>query len=174
VLTVVADAQRTKRKVLCFVTGIPGAGKTLAGLNVVHSREVSAKGGPASVFMSGNGPLVNILREALALDSAARNREAKNIARRKVGTFVQNIHHFVHDNLDRHDSQPPYEHAIVFDEARRAWNALRGAPLQSSSLAGYFRLNWSNLCTRVQDLDSASVKACAGITIGRLSRRSGN
>ena len=73
--------------------------------------------------MSGNGPLVNILREALALDSAFRNGEAKNVARRKVRTFVQNIHHFVHDNLDSDDSQSPYEHAIVFDEAQRAWNA---------------------------------------------------
>ena len=61
--------------------------------------------------------------QAVSQDSSARNGEAKNVARRKVRTFVQNIHHFVHDNLDRDESQPPYEHAIVFDEAQRAWNA---------------------------------------------------
>jgi hypothetical protein len=123
VLGVVAEAQRHNQKVACFVTGIPGAGKTLAGLNVVHNPEVLGDGRPASVFMSGNGPLVDILREALALDSARRTGRTKKMARRDVRTFIQNIHHFVHDNLERKDTQPPYEHAIVFDEAQRAWNA---------------------------------------------------
>jgi len=58
ILGMVGEAQRLSQKVICFVTGIPGAGKTLAGLNVVHNPEISGDGRPASVFMSGNGPLV--------------------------------------------------------------------------------------------------------------------
>jgi hypothetical protein len=121
-LGAVKNAQERHEKVICFVTGIPGAGKTLAGLNLVHNRAIHADGRPASVFMSGNGPLVDILREALAIDSAYRNDETLGKARKEVKTFVQNIHHFVKDNLDRPDNQTPYENAIVFDEAQRAWN----------------------------------------------------
>lgn len=121
-LSAVRSAQERHEKIICFVTGIPGAGKTLAGLNLVHNRAIHADGRPASVFMSGNGPLVDILREALAIDSACRNDETLGKARKEVKTFVQNIHHFVKDNLDRPDSQTPYENAIVFDEAQRAWN----------------------------------------------------
>jgi hypothetical protein len=125
VLRTVIGAQRNCQKVICFITGIPGAGKTLAGLNLVHNPEIYQDGRPASVFMSGNGPLVDILREALALDYAQRTHTAKGNARKDVKTFVQNIHHFTRDNLERPDTQPPYEHAIVFDEAQRAWNAER-------------------------------------------------
>jgi hypothetical protein len=122
-LKVVRQAQERHEKVICFVTGIPGAGKTLAGLNLVHNRAIHADGRPASVFMSGNGPLVEILREALAVDSARRNDMTLGKARKEVETFVQNIHHFVKDNLERPSDQTPYENAIVFDEAQRAWNA---------------------------------------------------
>jgi hypothetical protein len=122
-LNVVRRAQERREKIICFVTGIPGAGKTLAGLNLVHNRAIHTDGRPASVFMSGNGPLVDILREALAVDSARRNETTLGKAREDVKTFVQNIHHFVKDNLDRPVVQTPYENAIVFDEAQRAWNA---------------------------------------------------
>ncbi|HEY2234669.1 MAG TPA: DUF2075 domain-containing protein [Candidatus Angelobacter sp.] len=122
-LTAVRRAQERREKIICFVTGIPGAGKTLAGLNLVHNREIHTDGRPASVFMSGNGPLVDILREALAVDSARRNETTLGKARKDVKTFVQNIHHFVKDNLERPVDQTPYENAIVFDEAQRAWNA---------------------------------------------------
>lgn len=125
VLKVIADAQRNQQKVICFITGIPGAGKTLAGLNFVHNPEIHRDGRSASVFMSGNGPLVDILREALALDCSARTGKTKRETRTDVKTFIQNIHHFVADNLDRPDNQLPYENAIVFDEAQRAWNAER-------------------------------------------------
>jgi hypothetical protein len=62
VLREIAAAQRHRKKVICFITGIPGAGKTLAGLNLVHDPNIHGDGRPASVFMSGNGPLVEILR----------------------------------------------------------------------------------------------------------------
>lgn len=123
ILDIVKSASEKKDKIICFVTGIPGAGKTLAGLNAVHDPMVRGNARPASVFMSGNGPLVEILREALALDCAARTGERKDSARRQVRTFIQNIHHFVEEYLERPESNPPYEHAIVFDEAQRAWSA---------------------------------------------------
>jgi len=121
-LNQIQRAQRDRKKIICFVTGIPGAGKTLVGLNLVHNREIHGDGRPASVFMSGNGPLVEILREALALDSARRLGTTKAEARFTVKTSVQNIHHFVRDNLERPASELPHEKAIVFDEAQRAWN----------------------------------------------------
>src|ERR1700682_1220975 len=123
VLRAITDAQRKNEKVVCFITGIPGAGKTLAGLNLVHNPEIHGRGRPASVFMSGNGPLVKVLREALALDCAGRTRRTKRATRSEVSTFIQNIHQFVKENLDRSEDQLPYEHAIVFDEAQRAWSA---------------------------------------------------
>jgi hypothetical protein len=122
-LEVVNRAQALQEKIICFVTGIPGAGKTLAGLNLVHNREIHDDGRPASVFMSGNGPLVDILREALATDCARRMNTTLRKTRSEVKTFVQNIHHFVKDNLERPVNQTPYENAIVFDEAQRAWNS---------------------------------------------------
>lgn len=125
VLQAVVKAQRERAKLICFVTGIPGAGKTLAGLNLVHDPQIHRDGRPASVFMSGNGPLVDILREALAVDNSRRTERPKKQTRRQVKTFIQNIHHFVRDNLERDDSDVPYEHVIVFDEAQRAWNAER-------------------------------------------------
>jgi hypothetical protein len=122
-LDAVSRAQARREKIICFITGIPGAGKTLAGLNLVHNREIHGDGRPASVFMSGNGPLVEILREALAIDCALRTGTTLGNTRKQVQTFVQNIHHFVKDNLERPVNQTPYENAIVFDEAQRAWNA---------------------------------------------------
>jgi Mrp family chromosome partitioning ATPase len=67
----VAEAKRTKRKLICFVTGVPGAGKTLVGLNVATRRTEADATSPA-VYLSGNGPLVAVLREALTRDEVAR------------------------------------------------------------------------------------------------------
>lgn len=124
-LGTVEAAQAQSKKIICFVTGIPGAGKTLAGLNLVHNRELQNEGRPASVFMSGNGPLVEILREALAIDFSKRTKTGLGKAKKKVEASVQNIHHFVQDNLERPSNQISYEKAIVFDEAQRAWHAER-------------------------------------------------
>jgi hypothetical protein len=120
----VEDAKTNKRKVICFVTGVPGAGKTLAGLNLVTSRAQTHKEENA-VFLSGNGPLVDVLREALARDESKRGDEQGRPikigdARRKVKSFIQNIHHFRDANLRLDEA--PHEHVVVFDEAQRAWN----------------------------------------------------
>lgn len=121
---VIARAERERRKVVCFLTGVPGAGKTLIGLDVA-TQHMDAASSLHSVFLSGNGPLVAILRESLALDHTRRARLAgnaitKTVARRQVETFIQNVHHFRDDCLV--DPGAPPEHVAIFDEAQRAWN----------------------------------------------------
>src|SRR5262249_30210810 len=106
------------RKSICLVTGVPGAGKTLAGLNIATKRAQDHSDEHA-VFLSGNGPLVAVLREALARDECAREKTAKKTALRKVESFIQNIHHFRDDAL--RDPRAPHERVVVFDEAQRAW-----------------------------------------------------
>lgn len=113
------------RKSICFVTGVPGAGKTLVGLNIA-TQHIDKTTDLYSVFLSGNGPLVDILREALARDKVMRERQAgrvlsKTAARREVELFVQNVHHF-RDECRIDESRPPLEHIALFDEAQRAWN----------------------------------------------------
>ncbi|MGN6643947.1 MAG: DNA/RNA helicase domain-containing protein, partial [Verrucomicrobiota bacterium] len=117
---IIQRAQQTSEKVICFVTGVPGAGKTLAGLNVVHNPALRREGRPAGVFLSGNGPLVKIVSAAIARDHKRRVRETGG--ERTVGTFIQNVHVFVREGLEKAD-KPPVEKVVVFDEAQRAWNA---------------------------------------------------
>jgi len=112
------------RKSICFVTGVPGAGKTLAGLNISAQR-LQAEKEEYAVFLSGNGPLVIVLREALARDKVARAKEQgqklrKNAAASSVSAFIQNIHHF-RDEGYKSDAAP-LEQVVIFDEAQRAWN----------------------------------------------------
>ena len=117
---IIQQAQRRSEKVICFVTGVPGAGKTLAGLNVVHNPALRRAGRPAGVFLSGNGPLVKIVSAAIARDHKRRLHESGG--ERTVGTFIQNVHVFVREGLEKAD-KPPVERVVVFDEAQRAWNA---------------------------------------------------
>lgn len=119
-------ARFLNRKVICFVSGVPGAGKTLAGLNLVcERRKHDANDQEHAVFLSGNGPLVDVLREALARDEVQQSKTRsqpvkKNDAERKAKAFIQNIHHFRDDNLN--SDLAPVERVVVFDEAQRAWN----------------------------------------------------
>lgn len=111
------------RKSICFITGVPGAGKTLAGLNIANLRS-NYKEDEHAVFLSGNGPLVDVLREALARDkviTAKENGESltKDIAKSQVKSFIQNIHHFRDASIK--DEKPPIERVTIFDEAQRAW-----------------------------------------------------
>jgi hypothetical protein len=117
--SLIDNAKSNKQKIICFVTGVPGAGKTLAGLNIATSRALGHEDEHA-VFLSGNGPLVDVLREALARDQAVRENVPKKDAARKVSGFVQNIHHFRDESL--RDETAPIERVVVFDEAQRAWN----------------------------------------------------
>lgn len=125
VANVIEAAKRNKRKIICFITGVPGSGKTLAGLNLATARQ-RAHGDEHAVFLSGNGPLVDVLREALALDAVARAREtgtstSKVQEDRRAAAFIQNIHHFRDDALL--SQAAPVEKVAVFDEAQRAWDA---------------------------------------------------
>lgn len=107
------------RKSICFITGVPGAGKTLAGLNIAVERQKIAEDEHA-VFLSGNGPLVDVLQEALARDDAKRNYISRKEASRKVKEFIQIIHHFRDDAISV--DTPPVEKVAIFDEAQRAWD----------------------------------------------------
>jgi hypothetical protein len=124
IAAIVEQAKINNHKAICFVTGVPGAGKTLAGLNLVTQR-TDAHMEEHAVFLSGNGPLVDVLREALARDEKKRGNEqgvpvTMGEARRKVRSFIQNIHHFRDANLQ--SAKAPIEHLVVFDEAQRAWD----------------------------------------------------
>jgi hypothetical protein len=117
------DEARTKgRKIICFLTGVPGAGKTLVGLNVAtqHARTESPT---HAVLLSGNGPLVAVLRAALSRDEKARLKR-RGLKPKKgsdpVKQFIQNVHHFRDEALK--SEAPPADHVVVFDEAQRAWN----------------------------------------------------
>lgn len=107
------------RKSICFITGVPGAGKTLAGLNIAVERQKIAEDEHA-VFLSGNGPLVDVLQVALARDDAKRNHISRKEASRKVKEFIQIIHHFRDDAISV--DTPPVEKVAIFDEAQRAWD----------------------------------------------------
>lgn len=120
---IIEEARATRKKAICFVTGVPGAGKTLVGLDVAN-RHLNKDSATYSVFLSGNAPLVAVLREALARDSvlrAANQRKTvrKGDARREVEAFIQNVHHFRDDCLSAEAA--PLEHVVLFDEAQRAW-----------------------------------------------------
>lgn len=120
---IIEDAKARRKKTICFVTGVPGAGKTLVGLDVAN-RHLDKESATYSVFLSGNGPLVAVLREALARDKVERVAKnggviKKGAARKEVEAFVQNVHHFRDDCLV--DEEAPPEHVVLFDEAQRAW-----------------------------------------------------
>ena len=114
----VAAAQQDGAKTVVFVTGIPGAGKTLCGLNAVFAREAGGR----SAFLTGNVPLVTVLRAALAQDAVARGECARPEAERRVKERLQNVHRFLEDNATDAARRAPPDRLIVFDEAQRAWN----------------------------------------------------
>ncbi|WP_300394111.1 DUF2075 domain-containing protein [Henriciella sp.] len=118
VRSIIQEAKAKRQKAICFVTGVPGSGKTLAGLNIA-TESAHREADEHAVFLSGNGPLVTVLREALARDQRARTGCKKQTAAREVASFVQNIHHFRDDAL--RSEKAPAERIVIFDEAQRAW-----------------------------------------------------
>jgi hypothetical protein len=114
----VAQAQAEGAKRVVFVTGIPGAGKTLCGLNAVFAREAGGR----SAFLTGNVPLVTVLRAALAQDAVERGECARPEAQRRVKERLQNVHRFLEDNATDPARRAPPDRLIVFDEAQRAWD----------------------------------------------------
>ena len=145
---IIDDCEQSKKKAICFVTGVPGAGKTLVGLQAAINE---FNNGKKAVYLSGNFPLVKVLTEALARDYIKRNkesrkhdktiaRETKEEAKSKVKAFIQMIHHY-RDNylvgtkivdgevvMDQDffishtdKSYVPAENVAIFDEAQRSW-----------------------------------------------------
>lgn len=120
---IIEYSKANKRKSICFVTGVPGAGKTLVGLNIAIERSDAEKGEHA-VFLSWNFPLVTVLQEALARDKVEqckRNDEkiSKSAALRETSAFIQIIHKY-RDSFVGNNNIPP-ERIAIFDEAQRAW-----------------------------------------------------
>ncbi|MBC7710614.1 MAG: DUF2075 domain-containing protein [Rhizobacter sp.] len=126
---IISDSKINGRKSICFLTGVPGAGKTLAGLNLANSWHNEDESEHA-VFLSGNGPLVDVLREALARnevetarDNGEKKKKSSTISKAKA--FIQNIHHFRDDALET--TKAPIDRVVIFDEAQRAWTLKKTA-----------------------------------------------
>jgi hypothetical protein len=125
---IISACRNQKRKAICFVTGVPGAGKTLVGLDIATRH--AGSGELHGVFLSGNGPLVRVMQEALARDQVRRatvagKKLSKTSAASQVKAFIQNVHHFRDEYL--RDEGAPSDHIAVFDEAQRAWNLAQTA-----------------------------------------------
>ena len=146
VMRVIDHSQANHEKSICFVTGVPGAGKTLVGLNIAV-RQFEKKS--LAVYLSGNQPLVSVLSEALARDKKRQEEERNpgvryNLtdARRDVKSFIQIVHHYRNETLTKlkkpirdgvleidpakvtkhqNDGYSEVEHVAIFDEAQRAW-----------------------------------------------------
>lgn len=120
---IIAHSKKHNRKSICFVTGVPGAGKTLIGLETAIKYSDPNKDDHAT-FLSGNYPLVSVLQEALARDKVAQEKSlgqkgVKKDALRKTAAFIQMIHNY-HDSFVDNANKPP-EHVVIFDEAQRSW-----------------------------------------------------
>jgi len=110
-------ARTENRHAICFLTGVPGSGKTLVGLSLAHSAENKAD---AIHFMSGNGPLVQVLQHLFTQESMRVGAYAPQ-ARAEAKTLIENVHVFARYHTEDNPG-PPSNHAIIFDEAQRAWN----------------------------------------------------
>lgn len=155
ILDVINNSKRNQEKSICFVTGVPGAGKTLVGLDVAVKQSYGDDGtfnkDDGAVYLSGNGPLVAVLTEALARDNFRKSKakgSGKKLSdsRREVSKFIQIIHRYrdnmlakiknpVVDNKLEIDPEKAVklqnsgygevEHVAIFDEAQRAWTHKR-------------------------------------------------
>ena len=118
VLQSYVDLARTENHhAICFLTGVPGSGKTLVGLSLAHSTENRAS---AIHFMSGNGPLVKVLQHLFTQESRRAGASTPQ-ARTEAKTLIENVHVFARYYTEDNPGSPS-NHAIIFDEAQRAWN----------------------------------------------------
>lgn len=153
ILDVIHKSKQNNEKSICFVTGVPGAGKTLVGLDVAVKQTYQGSDKPiddeGAVYLSGNGPLVAVLNEALARDNYEKFKKQgkkKTDAKREVGKFIQIIHRY-RDNMLAKIKNPvengileidpekavkmqaagygEVEHVAIFDEAQRSWTHKR-------------------------------------------------
>ncbi|MDO4978731.1 MAG: DUF2075 domain-containing protein [Candidatus Saccharibacteria bacterium] len=119
-IKIIEHSKEYHKKSICFVTGVPGAGKTLVGLNLAiqYSKPDTEE---CAAFLSGNSPLVSVLQEALARDHVERSQHQvkKTDALREARTFIQDIHKYRDAYVNNMDVPP--EGVVIFDEAQRAW-----------------------------------------------------
>ena len=101
ILDVIQKSKEQRKKSICFVTGVPGAGKTLVGLDVAVRQTYQGQDEPVkdegAVYLSGNGPLVAVLTEALARDNYKKcierhEKKKKTDSKREVEKSIQIIH----------------------------------------------------------------------------------
>lgn len=137
IMDIIEETKKSHTKAICFVTGVPGAGKTRVGLDVAIEE---FNKGEHAVYLSGNGPLVNVLTEALSTDKAETDNITKKDAEREVHSFIQGIHHYRGNmlnkvkvengkivineatvNKDDKNGYAEVENVAIFDEAQRAW-----------------------------------------------------
>jgi hypothetical protein len=130
VINAIRLAKKNNEKIICFITGVPGAGKTLAGLNIAHHKEFQNDKGSLSTFLSGNGPLIKVLRKALSRDAHKKLKKTDSSAKQKeserIIAFIENVHnyfklYFTEDKIP--NKNIPNNRIVIFDEAQRAWNA---------------------------------------------------
>jgi hypothetical protein len=126
VVDAIKIAKANNEKIICFITGVPGAGKTLAGLNIAHDKEFQGSEISLATFLSGNGPLIKVLREALSRDAHKKIRKTDSAAKQKesnrIIAFIENVHRFL-DHYFTEKERIPNNKIVIFDEAQRAWNA---------------------------------------------------
>jgi hypothetical protein len=115
----IEESRDGRQKTLCLLTGVPGAGKTLTGLRIAHSPD-SLRTGWRSVFLSGNGPLLKVLRAALAADYKNRQGCTKAVAHRHAESLLHSVHGYLAEA--QKSQSPPSENIVIFDEAQRAWD----------------------------------------------------
>ncbi len=125
IVTAIQNAKNNNQKIICFITGVPGAGKTLAGLNIAHHPDLQNNDGSLATFLSGNAPLIKVLREALARDAYERKKKKEKTTKKneqaRVVAFIENVHRFIEHYFEEKDIAPNNK-VVIFDEAQRAWN----------------------------------------------------
>lgn len=126
VVDAIKEAKANNRKIICFITGVPGAGKTLAGLNIAHDKAFQNTDGSIATFLSGNVPLIKVLKAALTKDAFTKAKK-NDVSVRKKGidrniAFIENVHVFF-DQYAAIKENIPNNKIVIFDEAQRAWNA---------------------------------------------------
>lgn len=146
----VSLAQRRKRHVICMVTGTPGSGKSLLGLNLALSKDSRRSRGQPAALLTGNKPLVHVLTKAIIRDAKKRGKYTADTERALDGA-LQTLQGYLRQHTGKRAALPP-ERVIVFDEAQRAWDAKTGKKLfkRAKSEPALFleilrRLDWACL-----------------------------
>ncbi len=122
-IEIINESKKNNHKSICFVTGVPGSGKTLTGLNAIHDERFleEIKG----IYLTGNLPLARVLEASLWKSYAKQNNLTKDKAINALKSRIQTVNNFLQEYQNR-SKNAPHEHVVVFDEAQRAWDANKG------------------------------------------------